>query len=123
MKKLRVGYIVDDTAQSSFVHDIICRSKSAQHYSIELLVVQRTPDSRTLGLFAKLGQYVKRHGPGRTLDRLGFAVIERLERMVVQRRPKLARYYRRVPLDTIEIEKLYVTLQVSKSGFDLQVLG
>lgn len=117
MKKLRVGYMVDDTVQTSFVHDIICRSKGAQHYSIELLVVQRTPDSRTWSLFAKLGQYVKRHGLGRTLDRLGFAVIERLEKIVVRRLPKLARHYRRFPLDTIGIEKLYVTLQVSKSGF------
>lgn len=117
MKKLRVGYILDDRAQTSFVHDIFCRSKGAQHYSIELLIVQRPPRSKTSSLFISLGQYLKRHGLGRTLDRLGFSVIERLEKVVIRRLTKLASRYQRFPLDTMEMEKLYVTPQVSKSGF------
>lgn len=119
MKKLRVGYILDDRTQTtSFVHDIFCRSKGSQHYSIELLILQKTPRSKTSSPFGRLWQYVKGHGLGRMLDRLGFAVIERLEKVVIRRFTKLGRYYRRFPLDTMEeIEKLYVTPQVSKSGF------
>src|SRR5688500_5150259 len=117
MKKLRVGYILDDRTQTSFVHDILRRSKGAHHYSIELLILQKTPRSKTSSLFGRLGQYVKRHGLGRMLDRLGFPVIERLEKVVVQRLTKLASHYQRFPLDAMETEKLYVTPQVSKSGF------
>lgn len=117
MKKLRVGYILDDRIQTSFVYDIFHRSKSARHYSIDLLIIQKTPRSKSSSPLVRLREYIKRHGLGRMLDRLGFAVIERLEKMVLQRVSKLASHTRRFALDTIEIEKLYVTPQVSKSGF------
>jgi len=100
MNKLRVGYILDEGTQSSFVHDIIRRSRSAQHYSIELLIIQKTRSPKS-----------------RTINRLCLAVIECLERIVVRRISKLASQYRRYPLETIEIEKLPITPQVSKSGF------
>jgi len=117
MKTLRVGYILDEGTQSSFIHDIISRSKSAQHYSVELLIIQKTRSAKASGLFGSLGHYLKTHGLGRTLDRLGFAVIERLEKILVQRLSRLAIHYRRFPLETIEVETLDVTPQVSKNGF------
>ena len=40
MTKLSVGYLVDDGYQPGFVYDLIEKSKSAEHYSIDYLIVQ-----------------------------------------------------------------------------------
>ena len=40
MRKLSVGYIVDDGCQPRLIYDLIEKSKSAEHYSIDYLIVQ-----------------------------------------------------------------------------------
>ena len=40
MRKLSVGYLVDEGYQPDLIHDLIEKSKLAEHYSIDYLIVQ-----------------------------------------------------------------------------------
>ena len=60
MRKLSVGYLVDDGYQPSLIYDVIEKSKSAEHYSIDYLIVQTFAEDKNLlkrvyGLFKKQG--------------------------------------------------------------------
>jgi hypothetical protein len=124
MRRLRVGYILDNAPQSSIVWDLIERSKQAKHYSIELLLVQKTfrTESSRLG---KLIIYLKRRGVKKFLERISFALIECLEKLIVKclekfkvlHDVKYSKFYKKHDLQEINIEKLYVNPVVSKSGF------
>ena len=46
MSKLRVGYILDEGDQPNAVFDLVEKSKASEHYSIDLLIVQRTAKGR-----------------------------------------------------------------------------
>ena len=48
MRKLSVGYLVDDGYQPSVIYDMIERSKSAEHYSIDYLIVQNFAEDKNL---------------------------------------------------------------------------
>jgi len=118
MNKLRVGYIVDAGALSSFVYDTIQRSRTAEHYTIELLIVQEPEGKRSRGFLSDLVRYARQHGLARAIDRLGFAFIEKTEKILVRfGSPRFAKYFRRYPLADVPIEKLYVSPQISPSGF------
>ncbi|MES2126788.1 MAG: hypothetical protein V4463_05910 [Pseudomonadota bacterium] len=118
MTKIRVGYIVDQGAVSHLVWDLIERSKSAQHYSIELLVVQNVASREMGGMLAKLIDFIKKRGIKKLVEKALFSVIERIERKFVGRlTPKLAVYFRRYRLDQTGIAQLQVHPQVSASGF------
>ena len=48
MRKLSVGYLVDDGYQPSLIYDLIEKSKSAEHYSIDYLIVQTFAEDKNL---------------------------------------------------------------------------
>ena len=48
MRKLSVGYVVDDGSQPSLIYDLIEKSKSAEHYSIDYLIVQTFAEDKNL---------------------------------------------------------------------------
>ncbi|MGA8328685.1 MAG: hypothetical protein WB777_05265, partial [Mycobacterium sp.] len=48
MRKLSVGYLVDDGYQASVVYDLIEKSNSAKHYSIDYLIVQTFAEDKNL---------------------------------------------------------------------------
>ena len=48
MRKLSVGYLVDDGYQPSLIYDLIEKSKSAEHYSIDYLIVQTFAEDENL---------------------------------------------------------------------------
>ena len=48
MRKLSVGYLVDDGYQPSLICDLIEKSKSAEHYSIDYLIVQTFAEDENL---------------------------------------------------------------------------
>jgi hypothetical protein len=48
MRKLSVGYIVNDGYQPNLVYDLIEKSKSAEHYSIDYMIVQKFAADKSL---------------------------------------------------------------------------
>jgi hypothetical protein len=117
MPKLRVGYILDDGEQSSDVHYLIEQSKRAGSYSIELLILQKTFQNRPQSFLARVVNRLKRSGIKQLLQRAGFRLIERAEKLLVRRNPEYASFFNGYSLRDIDIPKLYLEPLVSKSGF------
>ena len=117
MSKLRVGYILDDSNQSSLVYDLIERSKNSKFYSIELLVIQKSLRTEAKGLIGRLLDYAKTRGVKKLIERILFTIIVRAENILVIQNPKYSAHFRSYSLDTIQVERLYVEPIISKSGF------
>jgi hypothetical protein len=117
MSKLRVGYILDDGEQSSDVHYLIEQSKLAGSYSIELLVLQKTFQTRPQSFLGRVIDRLKRRGIKQMIQRVLFRLIERAEKLLVCRNPEYVSFFNRYPLHDIDIPKLCVEPLVSKSGF------
>ena len=60
MRKLSVGYLVDDGYQPSLIYDLIEKSKSAEHYSIDYLIVQTFAEDKNL--LKSNNRIFKKHG-------------------------------------------------------------
>ena len=60
MRKLSVGYLVDDGYQPSLIYDLIEKSKSAEHYSIDYLIVQTFAEDKNL--LKRTNRFVKKRG-------------------------------------------------------------
>ena len=117
MSKLRVGYILDDGEQPSNVHYLIEQSKLAQFYTIELLVLQKTFQTRPQSFLGRVSDRLKRRGIKQLIQRVLFRMIERAEKLLARRNQEYAGFFRQYSLDDIDIPKLYVEPLVSKSGF------
>ena len=48
MKKLSVGYLVDEGYQPNLIYELLEKSKSAEHYSIDYLIVQTFAENKNL---------------------------------------------------------------------------
>jgi hypothetical protein len=114
MRKLSVGYLVDDGYQPSVVYDLIEKSKSAQHYSIDYLIVQtfaedKNPLKRAYSLFKKRGflNYVAA---------ACFKVILALESCVFVKDPKLRSAFDMHHIDTFRVPKIHVSPFSSTRG-------
>lgn len=118
MGRLCVALIVDDAPQRSVCWDLIERSKKAKNYSIEFLVVQQKPTKVESGSFVtRVFRHLRQHGLKSLTERIGFLLIEKVEKFRNLRDQKYKDFYRTYSLDDVEIEKLYVRPLVSKSGF------
>src|ERR1700753_312513 len=98
MSKLRVGYILDDGEQPSGVHYLIEQSKLAQFYSIELLVLQKTFQTRPQSFLGRVSDRLKRRGIKQLIQRILFRLIERAERLLVCRHQEYVSFFRRYSL-------------------------
>jgi hypothetical protein len=118
MKKprLRVGYILDDGDQSNAALDLFQRSRRSEHYSIELLIVQRKAAGPRKNPVVRALDYVRKRGVRKTLSKLLFAVITRVEKFLFARSAKYAAHFQRHGLDKFDAEKLFVEPRISKSG-------
>src|ERR1700760_1069192 len=117
MSKLRVGYILDDGEQPSNVHYLIEQSNLAQFYTIELLVLQKTFQTRPQSFLGRVSDRLKRRGIKQLIQRVLFRMKESAEKLLARRNQKYAGFFRQYSLDDIDIPKLYVEPLVSKSGF------
>jgi hypothetical protein len=117
MSKLRVGYILDDGEQPSNVHYLIEQGKLAQFYTIELLVVQKTFQTKPQSFLGRVIDRLKRRGIKQLIQRVVFRLIERAEKLLVRRNREYAGFFNHYSLQDIDIPKLYVEPLVSKSGF------
>lgn len=116
-RKLRVGYILDDGDQSNAAFELFEKSRASQHYSIELLIVQKPAKGPRQNAIARALGYVKKRGVGKTLAKVGFAVLARAEKILFARGAKYAPYFKRHSLSKFQAEQLVVEPRVSKSGF------
>jgi len=118
MRRLRVALIVDDAPQRSVCWDLIERSKKAKNYSIEFLVVQqKTTKVKSSSFVSRVFRRLRQHGLKSLTEKIGFLLIQKVEKSRTLRDPKYKDFYRSYSLDEVEIEKLYVRPLVSKSGF------
>ena len=117
MQPLRVGYLLDDAPVSEYAMETIRASGRSQLYRIEVLIIQKTFRSEQGSFVGKLLAYVRRRGIGKLLERVLFAIIERVERVVASRLADCSTHFQRHALDGIDIPKLYVRPNVSSSGF------
>ena len=114
MRKLSVGYLVDDGYQPGLIYDVIEQNKSAEHYSIDYLIVQTFAEDgnllkRTYGLF-------KNHGLLKFVAAACFKVILALESRIFVKDLKLKSAFEMHHLDTFHVPKIQVRPFKSASG-------
>jgi len=114
MRKLSVGYLVDDGYQPGLIYDVIEKSKSAEHYSIDYLIVQTFAEDKNL-LKRVYGLFKKREFL-RFVAAACFKAILALECRIFVRDPKLKSAFDMHPLDTFHVPKIRVRPLKSTSG-------
>jgi hypothetical protein len=114
MRKLSVGYLVDDGYQPGLIYDVIEKSKSAEHYSIDYLIVQTFAEDKNL-LKRVYGLFKKREFL-RFVAGFCFKAIFALERRLFVRDPKLKSAFDMHQLDTFHVPKIHVRPLKSASG-------
>jgi hypothetical protein len=115
MRKLSVGYLVDDGYQPDLVFDLIEKSKSAKHYSIDYLIVQTFAEDKNL--LKTTIRFVKQYGILTTVAAVCEKTILALESRIFVRDPKLKRAFQTYDLDTFHVQKVNVRPLKSTSGF------
>src|SRR6516225_7412735 len=114
MRKLSVGYLIDDGYQPDLVYDLVEKSRHAEHYSIDYLIVQTFDDDENLLKRAK--RYLKRPGFLQDVARVCFAGIFALERYLFVRDAKLKSAFAQHRLDTFDLKKIHVRPLKSTGG-------
>jgi hypothetical protein len=115
MRKLSVGYLVDEGYQEGLIHDLIEKSKSAEHYSIDYLIVQTFVEDKNL--LKRSYRFVKKHGFLKTVALAWFKVIFALETRMFVRDPKLKSAFDLYHLDIFQVQKIHVRPLRSTSGW------
>ena len=114
MRKLSVGYLVDDGYQPSLVYDLIEKSKSAEHYSIDYLIVQRFAEDKNL--IKRAYRLFKKRGFLKFVAAACFKAILALERRIFVKDPKFKSAFDMYHVDTFHVPKIYVRPLKSTSG-------
>ena len=114
MRKLSVGYVIDDGSQPSLIYDVIEKSQSAEHYSIDYLIVQTFADDKNL--LKSINAILKKHGFLKFVVAYCFKAIFALERRVFVRDPKLKSAFDMHHLDTLHVAKIHVRPFKSTGG-------
>jgi hypothetical protein len=115
MRKLSVGYLVDEGYQESIIYDLIEKSKSAEHYSIDYLIVETFAEDKNL--LKRAYRFVKKHGFLKTVAVACFKAIFALETRMFVRDPKLKSAFDLYHLDTFDMQKIHVRPLKSTSGW------
>lgn len=116
MRRLRVGYILDNVDQDRVVYDFLRQSTAAMHYSIDLLIVQHTSASPAMFRPSSKGMGGSAVGPRARIERAGVRWIERAENAAARRNPTLARHLERHAVTALDFEKRYVTAIPTPDG-------
>ena len=114
VRKLSVGYLVDDGYQPNLVYDLIEKSKSAEHYSIDYLIVQAFGEDKNL--LKKTYRFVTKRGFLKAVALVWLKAIIALESRMFVRNPKLKCAFDRYHLDTFHVQKIRVRPVKSTSG-------
>lgn len=113
IRKLSVGYLVDDGYQPSLIHDVIEKSKSADHYSIDYLIVQTFTEDKNL---LNRAHRFKRRGFLKILAAAWLKVILAVESRLFVKDPKLETAFETYHLDTFHMPKIHVSPLKSTNG-------
>mgnify|MGYP006277969527 CR=1 FL=1 len=113
MRRLRLGYILDDIEQEQVVYDFLRQSAAAMHYSVELLIVQRPSAPASDREPATPPGAASGHPRRSRLERAVVRWIERTETAIALRDPTLANWLQRHAVATLDIEKRYVAVTPS----------
>lgn len=116
MALLRVGLIIDNGPIKSLAKELIDLSEVSGHYSINCLILQDTP-TRSGGRLSRLVEFVKTRGVLKFLQTSLFSIITMMEKRFIGARFSIIRDWKDISLDTVNVEKILVKPQVSKSGF------
>jgi hypothetical protein len=117
LTKLKVGVIVDDNDQSSLTWEIFKRSKSAECYEIDALIINRPSGlRRPQGRLARLLDEIRARGFRHFVRRVGYALLLRLETAAVTRNGGHRDFFASHPLDKFDVKTLHVTPVISPSG-------
>jgi hypothetical protein len=114
MRKLSVGYLVDDRYQPSVIYDLIEKSKSAEHYSIDYLIVQTFAEDKNL-LKRAYGLFKKRDFLKFVAAACSKAILA-FESRIFVRDPKLKSAFDMHHVDTFHVPKIHVRPIKSTSG-------
>src|SRR5215472_9346368 len=101
MRKLSVGYLVDDGDQPGLIYDIIEKSKSAEHYSIDYLIVQTFAEDKNL--LKRVYRLFQKRQFLRFVAGFFFKAILALESRLFVRDPTLKSAFDMHPLDTFQV--------------------
>ena len=114
--KIRVGCIIDDTPQSHLMYDLIEKSKAANHYIIDVLIVQQASRPKLTGPFEQFFDQVRRDGLKTAFEGLLFRAIMSLEKATTVRSPKYRIQLNKYPLDSIDIPKLCINSSMANDS-------
>ena len=120
MRKFSVGYLVDDGYQPSLIYNLIEKSKSASHYSIDYLIVQAFAEDKNL-LKRRINRIFEKRGFLKFILAACLKVIFALESRLFVRHPKLKSAFDLYHLDTFHAPKIHVRPLKSTSEIGLSV--
>ena len=115
MRKLSVGYLVDEGYQPNLIYDLIEKSKSAEHYSIDYLIVQTFAEDKDL--LKRINRFLKKHGFLKFVAAACLKAIFSLESRMFVRDPKLKSAFEMYHLDTFHVQKIHVRPLKSTNGW------
>jgi hypothetical protein len=118
MRKLSAGYLVDDGYQPSLIYDVIEKSKSADHYSIDYLIVQTFAEDKNL--LKRAYRLFKKRDFLEFIAAACLKAIFAIESRMFVKDPKLKSAFDKYHLDTFDVPKIQVRPFKSTSGLVYQ---
>ncbi|MCB0750665.1 MAG: hypothetical protein KDC52_04260, partial [Ignavibacteriae bacterium] len=123
-KKAKVRIIVDDAKQSRQIYDLIQLSKTSGYYEISLLIIQKKISDKT-SLKDKIFGFIQQKGikklilkvVSKLISKVSFELLLKYERSRVKKNSLYKNFYETFDLDEFKIQRIYVTPNISESGF------
>lgn len=113
-RKLSVGYLVDEGYQPNLIYELIDRSNSAEHYSIDYLIVQAIAQDKDL--VTRIKRFVKKRSILTFIAAACLKIISAFESRMLVRDLKLRRAFVLHRLDSLPVEKIHVGPLKSGTG-------
>ena len=122
MKKLRIGFLVDDTNVNYYVSDLVNYVEAHSNFESPVFITGYAKNNQKLSVFRRVFDLLKL-GPIKSIDHILrsslLRVIKKVERRVVLK--KFPNYYKKVNFsENQDIRKLFVDGNWSKSGHVLR---
>jgi hypothetical protein len=116
MARLRVGCIVDDTAQTFLVWDFYDQSVRSKHYELAVLIIQPSRGRVGANVFSQAFSLLRRRGLATFCRLICFSIIDKVESLIIRYRRSLSKAFATYPLARFAVTRLYVNPNLSPSG-------
>lgn len=118
MPKLRVGLIVDESDQSSFVWDSFNSGRKSDLYSIEALIVQGASRAQRKNRLLRVINKARRNGLKKAFAWTVFRGMQALEfKLLASKNNRYHELSRKYPLTLFDVQKLFVYPDISSGDF------